>query len=377
MEARVPEKEKVSSRSRVYQAIYEKDGISRQEIAESLSMSLPTVATYLGSLLKEGLVEEKGAFASTGGRRAVSYQAAVRSRYAVGVEITASDATAILTDLRGRQVQKKRMRQTFSYTERYARRLGILVEELLESWYAKNPEDRGKVLGAGVALPAILNPEGTIILHAETLGVQGVPVELLGRFLPGEACFFHDSAAAGLAEAYAAREEGRKVYLYLSNTVGGALLDGYRLVQGSHGQSAEFGHMILRPGGRKCYCGRRGCADAYVSARRLSEIADGELKGFFDRLEEGDLACRLAWDEYLENLALLISNIRVSFDCELILGGYMGKYLEERVSELKMKLGELDGHVMPLDYLRPCSYQKDAAAEGGAFLMISRFLKSL
>lgn len=373
----IPVRGKENNRNRIYQAIYERDGVSRQEIADALSMSLPTVALYLNSLLEEGLVEEKGVFASTGGRRAVSYRIVPESRYAVGVEITALDMTAVLVDLYGKQLSRRRVKLPFQYTERYARRLGRLVEELLKGKPSDGPEKRSRLLGIGVTLPAILDAEGKMILHAETLGVQGVSAELLGRYLPGRVCFFHDSSAAGLAEAFALGEEGRRAYLYLSNTVGGALLEGRSLVSGEHGQSAEFGHMILHPGGRKCYCGRRGCADIYVSARRLSDISGGELKAFFDGLEEGNALYRDAWEEYLDNLSLLISNIRVSFDCRLILGGYMGGYLAGRQEELKSRLGELDGHVMPLDYLQACHYEKDAAAEGGAFLFISRFIETL
>lgn len=42
-----------------------------------------------------------------------------------------------------------------------------------------------------------------------------------------------------------------------------------RLWTGDTFQAGELGHMILIPGGRRCYCGKQGCADAYLSPRAL------------------------------------------------------------------------------------------------------------
>ena len=40
---------------------------------------------------------------------------------------------------------------------------------------------------------------------------------------------------------------------------------------GDNRRAGEFGHMVLHPGGRRCYCSKKVCADAYLSALRLSE----------------------------------------------------------------------------------------------------------
>ena len=93
------------------------------------------------------------------------------------------------------------------------------------------------------------------------------------------------------------------VYLSLSNTVGGAVVyqsdrgnvysrDGYlkdvsSMHLGNNWRSGEFGHMVIHPEGRKCYCRKKGCVDAYCSALRLADMEDGILENFFVHLEEG------------------------------------------------------------------------------------------
>lgn len=52
-----------------------------------------------------------------------------------------------------------------------------------------------------------------------------------------------------------------------------------QLLRGNSFQTGEFGHMLLIPGGKMCYCGKAGCADAYLSPRVLTS-GDESLDGF-------------------------------------------------------------------------------------------------
>lgn len=358
-----------TSRNRIYRVIYENRGVSRQTIADTLRMSLPTVVTYLNELMEEGLVTETGVFASTGGRRAVSYEISEDSRMAVGMEVTADYAKAVLMNLRGRVLAREKVEVPFSYTKEYARILSDLLGRV------KKKAKKKTFLGVGIALPAILSADGTRMLHAETLGVEDVETDLLRSEMEDRVLFFHDSAAAGLAEGYACPPAAHLAYLYLSDTVGGAILNHRELVFGRHGQSAEFGHMILHPGGKRCYCGRRGCADTCLSAKHMTKGMAGGLSGFFERLERREDAAVEVFASYRRDLALLISNIRVTLDCDLILGGDVGGFLEPYMGEIKEEIQRIDGGIMPVDYLRPCAYPEDAAAKGGAFLMIQEFVR--
>lgn len=72
-----------------------------------------------------------------------------------------------------------------------------------------------------------------------------------------------------------------------------------RLWTGDTFQAGELGHMILIPGGRRCYCGKQGCADAYLSPRALKR--DG-------------------WETYLDHLAVFITNLRMLLNMDLVIG---------------------------------------------------------
>ena len=78
------------NRNRIFRLIYEKQQISRQEISNTLSLSLPTVNQNLKELSAEGLIEFTGTFSSTGGRRPTIIELASKSFISIGAEISAS-----------------------------------------------------------------------------------------------------------------------------------------------------------------------------------------------------------------------------------------------------------------------------------------------
>ena len=147
------------------------------------------------------------------------------------------------------------------------------------------------------------------------------------------------------------------VYLSLSNSVGGAILTGGALYGGDHLRAGEFGHNTLVPDGRPCYCGKKGCLDAYCSAKVLSQLTDGNLALFFDGLRSGNAALQTAWNEYLSYLAVAVNNLRMTFDCDVIVGGYVGGFLAEFGEPLREMLVERNTFEPDSSYLKFSRYR--------------------
>ena len=81
--------------------------------------------------------------------------------------------------------------------------------------------------------------------------------------------------------------------------------------------------------------------DAYCSAKVLSALTGGNLALFFDGLRAGDRTLQAAWDEYLAHLAVAVNNLRMIFDCDVIVGGYVGGFLSEFGAPLRELLAYL------------------------------------
>ena len=114
--------------------------------------------------------------------------------------------------------------------------------------------------------------------------------------------------------------------------VGGASLVNGQIVRGKNFDAARWGHLVLVPDGRACNCGKRGCAESYLSATALvkrgkESIPDlKDCKELFALAEQGNKAAEEALNEFGVYLNLLLDNIRTALAPELIiLGGGVAK----------------------------------------------------
>ncbi len=112
--------------------------------------------------------------------------------------------------------------------------------------------------------------------------------------------------------------------------LGGASLVNGEIVRGRKFDGARWGHVVLVPGGLKCNCGKRGCAENYLSATALLKFAQkkilgvSECKQIFDRFEAGEREAKDILTRFGEQLNVLLGNVRTVLGPEvIILGGGM------------------------------------------------------
>lgn len=347
------------------------DKISQPELAQKLNLSWPTILQNVKELMALGLVQEVGVYESTGGRKAKAYAPVRDARLALGLDITQNHVGLVLVDLAGTVLRYTRKKRVFSLDEEYLISLGSLMNDFLEEGEGE------RLLGIGVSLPGILDEAGERLLYSHALNIYDVETKKFSQYLPYPCIFLNDANAAGLAELWKNPELENLIYLSLSNTVGGAIINGGRLYTGNNFRAGEFGHMTLVPNGRPCYCGKVGCMDAYLSAKVLSSHAEGNLAQFFERLRDHEEMATKVWTEYLQSLAVAINNLSMSFDCDVVAGGYVGAYLEEFGGPLREMLAQRNTFEHSGSYLKDCSLKLEASAVGAALVQIERFLQEL
>jgi predicted NBD/HSP70 family sugar kinase len=140
----------------------------------------------------------------------------------------------------------------------------------------------------------------------------------------------NDANCLALAEYFAAWADQYKFMLAVIIGTGmgyGLILDG-KLYSGAKGGAGEIGHTTVNYLGRTCECGRRGCAEAYLSGsslRRRFQEATGEsldAKAIFARYEAGDSAAQRLFEESAQIMGEVFANAVNAFDLEaIILGG--------------------------------------------------------
>jgi predicted NBD/HSP70 family sugar kinase len=367
-----PPGKKQTNCGRIYRLVYQTGSISRPEIALRLGISLPSVIQNVKHLQTDGLLEEGGLLKSSGGRKPAAVHLNKNARFAVGVDITRNHLSVVLINLAADIIDRRRVKQRYEDNAAYYRQIVGLIDEMIAD--AGIVSD--KILGTGFSVPAILSEDGRLLVYSRVLNVPVLYCSTISRGLSYESVLCNDANAAGIAELWRRKDLDNAVYLSLSNTVGGAILLHNELYLGENQRGGEFGHSTLVRDGRPCYCGRRGCMDAYCSAEILSRHTDGCLSRFFEQLSSGDPAIAAVWEEYSGWLAVALNNIIVSFDCKVILGGYLGEYLEGRLDDLKRRVAALATFSGAEDYVTPCVYKKEASAVGAALLYVRSFIDS-
>lgn len=363
---------KKANRNRIYRYIHGRPGASRPELVQRLGMSLPTVMRNVKSLFEEGLLKEDGSLESTGGRKATALSCVGGARAAVGVDVTRDHLGMVIVDLHGTVVKSARRRLEFARGAQYADRLGKAVGELVKA-SGVAPE---AVLGVGVSMPGILSADGSVF-SSRVLSEEEYRTGVIFDALPYPAVFLNDANAAGVAEMWDS-ESGRSfVHLSLSNSVGGAIIADGRLSVGDNQRAGEFGHITVAPAGVRCYCGQKGCLDAYCAASLLSARTGGDLGEFFRRLELGDDRLAAAWNAYLEPLARAVNILRMTFDCEVVVGGYVGAFMEKHIEELRRRVGLLNTFEKSGAYVRVCRRRTEASAVGAALIHIQNFIREI
>ena len=359
------------NKNRIFRLIYNSDKISRQEIADQLGLSLPTVNQNLKMLMEDELIEYVGNFTSTGGRRAQAITINNNARKAISVNIKADYINVDVVGLKGQIIYSMAVKAHFSKSSAYIEKLTDAVRHAVDYVGA----DADDILGVGVTVPGILDDEKQILISAPPLKAKNYDFTRLISAIDYPVVVMNDARA----EAYAGhwfngKPEDEKIYIMLGEGVGGAYINASAIRNGVHNRGGEFGHMVIHPGGKQCLCGKKGCFEAYVSEKVLSSELDMTLDNFFELAAQGNKNNSNVLDKYMDNLALGINNIYTMMDCDIVLGGTVAPYLKQYENSIKERLVNDYSFDTDADYLRISDGGGSKSGLGAALSFVARFI---
>lgn len=357
----------------IYRKFLQGGEMSKQELAADLRLCIPTVAKNIDELMKAELVRPTGVKGNTGGRNATAYSIVSDARTAIGIEITNNHITIAALDLLGNIILSERYRAVFSDTSDYYCKLGRLVKEII----SKAGLQEQDILGVGIGLPVLVDSNRQNIVFNKIINLESNVYEKLSQHIPYRVALFNDANAAAYTEIWKNPNRKNAFYLMLSNNIGGCFVLDNLVYTGDTQKGGEVGHMTLIPNGQKCYCGQSGCVESYLAATNLSNLTDGNLQRFFLELERGDKRFAMIWDKYLDYLALTVNTVHALLDCDIVLGGYVGEYLEAYMDTLRERVEGLNSFGDRADFLKNCNYKKAAIASGAALNFIAAFHESI
>jgi glucokinase len=214
-----------------------------------------------------------------------------RKRLYGGLDLGGTKIQAVVLDAKGNVVSQSR---------RVTPQKGgppVIIEEmfatLTDAARAAKLEPSA-LAGVGVGAPGAVDPAKGVLLHAGNLPGWEGPYPLadeLSKRVKVPVSLGNDVQVAIAAEARlgAGRSFRSLLGVWWGTGVGGGIyLEGRRWV--GRGAAGEIGHMVVRRGGARCSCGRRGCMEAYagraaMERRARKAMARGEKTKLFELME--------------------------------------------------------------------------------------------
>jgi len=261
------------NRAAVLWSLYLGQPRSRPELSAATGLSAASVTNVIRELIDEGIVIETGLAESDGGRPRAMLAMNPEYGYVIGVDIGETRTRIELFDL----TMTERASAEYPLEAAAEHDVDVVVGQIvagLAAVLADSGIDSGAVLGVGVGVPGIIERGPEVLVHGQTYGWDAVPLQRLLRAHTDLPLRFDNGAKTmGQAELWfgAGRGAQNAVMVLIGSGVGASLISGGATYQGATSSAAEFGHITVAVGGRKCRCGASGCLEAYVGAAAILE----------------------------------------------------------------------------------------------------------
>jgi predicted NBD/HSP70 family sugar kinase len=241
--------------------------ISRVEIAELTGQSRAAVTNITARLLKEKIiVEQETKTSSSRGRRRVLLALNPTAAYVVGVKLSAFQVSFAVTNMQADVLSS--LIVPVRIGKKSVEFVAGLIEEGIRHCVSEALISMRKISGIGIGIPGLVSSEKGITYWSALYKKGNTTLrDLVQKRLNIKTYIENDANTVTLAQQWFG--EGRGVDNFLMVTVehgvGMGIVVNGQIYRGVKGIGAEFGHLVIRPGGAPCRCGKRGCIESYVA----------------------------------------------------------------------------------------------------------------
>ncbi len=324
------------NRSIIYKYIYfSEEKVTVNKLVKKLKLSRPTVENNIRSLLEGGYIKSGEQIESTGGRKPKTLEVVSDFKYVIGCLISYRCINIGLINLAGEILEKKDIKRTFENDKEYFDDIDKAIKSLIK----KSNIEKKDILGVSVVIPGPIDNSLDEVIYSPPLENEYIDIKYLKSVIELPVCVVNDVNAIGIARHFFnADNDSNKVYLNIARGIGGFIWTAGDKYIGDNGIAGEFGHMKIVPNGKMCHCSQKGCLEAYISTSCISDELDITLEEFMEKLNEGDKRITKLWLDYLDYLAIGVTNIYCVFNCKVVIGGEITEHLKRYKKVLDTKV---------------------------------------
>ena len=245
----------------------------------------------------------------------------------LGIDLGGTKIEAIIIDEQFQVIKRERV--DTKREEGYAAILNRIVN--LAKFIMKDVPNIESPIG--ICTPGTIESETGLLKNSNTVCLIGKPIQKdMEKKLGISVVMENDANCFALAEATigAAKKYNVVFGVILGTGCGGGITMLRNIHRGANRIAGEWGHHCLVPGGRECYCGNRGCTEAYISGTALEKEwfeLSGERSRVTDIIDSGKYKDHPEWKEnFLKNFGRGLANVIDILDQHaIVIGGGLSK----------------------------------------------------
>lgn len=239
--------------------------------------------------------------------------------FRIGIDLGGTKIEGVLINEKMDTLKRKRIPTPKNNYEKILESIVELINDLKEN----------NLTEIGICTPGAISKKTGLIKNSNTQC-------LIGRSLKGDLELMlkqqikmeNDANCFAMAESILGSAKNYNVVfgVIMGTGVGGGIIFDKKIYQGRTNIAGEWGHNTLHVNGNKCYCGRTGCVETYLSGPAL-ESRWKELTGKDSSLKEIVLDTNhtnySTWkNEFLSNFGIGLANVIDILDPDaIVLGG--------------------------------------------------------
>jgi N-acetylglucosamine repressor len=263
---------------RVLEQIRREGPISQVEIGRKLGLGRAIVNIHVKKLLAQGVVVPTGDVEGSVGRPRVLLDLAREGKAVLGICLDSPYLSGAVMDFSNRLIVKRELdvSDVKSHVD-----LGQRIVELVVD-LERSARKKGLSLYATCfSVPGVLEVDsGKILNYVNMPAANGLDVKQVLKSLLNVPIYIVPLGAAIYWGGLEAQQANQQVFhviwdLGVGMMFGRGFEIGFKEYR-RHAKSVnsnirDIGHAVLWPNGKRCYCGRRGCMEAYLGGRAITD----------------------------------------------------------------------------------------------------------
>ena len=240
--------------------------------------------------------------------------------YKIGIDLGGTKTEGILLDDSLNVIQRTRISTPQNNYPEIINQITFLVDGLSKSI---------KDFTVGVCTPGAISKKTGFLKNSNTQCLIGKPLKQdLEKKLDKKISMENDANCFAISEANMGSAKNHSVVfgVIMGTGIGGGIVIDGKIHHGRTNIAGEWGHHTLHQKGNKCYCGKQGCVETYISGPALEqrwEEMTGKKESLSEIVKDLEVPQFYQWkQEFLDNFGTGLANVIDILDPDVIvLGG--------------------------------------------------------